>query len=320
MMLFRNDGMLRTRLAAIATVLLMHTSAFAVDQATTLATTLATSSGQIAGTLTLPSKAAHPAVVLIIAGSGPTDRDGNNPLAARNDNLKLLAEGLADAGYASVRYDKRGIGASAAAAPSEADLRFDTYVDDAAGWIRMLKADPRFAAVSVIGHSEGSLIGMIAARRAGAQAFVSIAGAGQGAADILREQLARQLPAAMAKEANAALAQLEQGQLTDQFPPALGALFRPSVQPYLISWFKFIPTTELSKLEVPVLIVQGTSDVQVLVPQAEALKRARPAATLTLIDGMNHLLKPASSAGDPAAPLAPPLVPAIVQFLSTAAK
>ncbi len=312
---FRTHSRWRAPLAALAAVFLLHTNAFAIEQASTLAT----ASGTLAGTLTLPSKTAHAAVVLIIAGSGPTDRDGNNPLAARNDNLKLLAEGLADAGYASVRYDKRGIGASAAAGPREADLRFDTYVEDAAGWIRMLKADPRFATVSVIGHSEGSLIGMLAARRAGARAFVSIAGAGQGAADILRDQLARQLPAAMAKQANAALAQLEQGQLTEQFPSALGALFRPSVQPYLISWFKYVPTTELSKLDVPVLIVQGTSDVQVLVAQAEALKRARPAATLTLIEGMNHLLKPAS-AGEPGASLAPPLVPAIVDFLNLTSK
>ena len=95
--------------------------------------TLDTPTGAIAGTLLIPSGNGPFALVVIIAGSGPTDRDGNSPLLpGANNSLKLLAEGLADRGVASLRYDKRGVAASAKAMVSEADLRFNTYADDAA--------------------------------------------------------------------------------------------------------------------------------------------------------------------------------------------
>jgi pimeloyl-ACP methyl ester carboxylesterase len=193
---------------------------------------LAAPGGTLAGTLNLPAASGKVPVVLIIAGSGPTDRDGNGPVAqARNDSLKLLAAALADAGFASVRYDKRGIGASRAAGPSESALRFDTYVDDAVAWIAKLKADPRFSRVAVIGHSEGSLIGMLAARRGGADAFVSIAGPAQAAGAVLRGQLAGKLPPDLAASSERILAGLEQGKTDADVPPALAALYRPSVQP-----------------------------------------------------------------------------------------
>jgi uncharacterized protein len=134
---------------------------------------LRTPTGTIYGTLAMPSLLRAP-VVLIIAGSGPTDRDGNSAIGGiRPDTYKLLAAGLAARGVASVRYDKRGVGASIAAAPSEIDLRFDTYVDDASAWLGKLQGDERFSRATVAGHSEGSLIGMIAAQRAPASAFVT---------------------------------------------------------------------------------------------------------------------------------------------------
>jgi pimeloyl-ACP methyl ester carboxylesterase len=151
---------------------------------------IATPGGSVYGSLLLPPGAGPHPVALIIAGSGPTDRNGNSPLLpGQNNSLRLLAEGLAERGIASVRYDKRGIAASAASAPREIDLRFDTYVDDAVAWIRKLQADPRFSSVSVVGHSEGSLIGMRAAGLTNATAFVSIAGIARRAPDVLRDQL-----------------------------------------------------------------------------------------------------------------------------------
>jgi pimeloyl-ACP methyl ester carboxylesterase len=285
---------------------------------------LAAPGGTLAGTLNLPAASGKVPVVLIIAGSGPTDRDGNGPVAqARNDSLKLLAAALADAGFASVRYDKRGIGASRAAGPSESALRFDTYVDDAVAWIAKLKADPRFSRVAVIGHSEGSLIGMLAARRGGADAFVSIAGPAQAAGAVLRGQLAGKLPPDLAASSERILAGLEQGKTDADVPPALAALYRPSVQPYMISWLKYTPAEQLAALRVPVLVVQGTTDIQVGVEQAEALKKARPDAVLAIVPGMNHVLKevPAdrqrqlASYGDPALPLHPQLASTIAGFL-----
>lgn len=283
--------------------------------------------GTLAGTLHLPAGAGKAPVVLIIAGSGPTDRDGNNPaFPGPNNSLKLLAEALGRAGFASVRYDKRGIGASRAGAPDESALRFDTYVEDATAWIAKLKADPRFGPVAVIGHSEGALIGMLAAERAGAAAYVSLAGVAEGPGAILRKQLAGKLPPALAADNERILASLEQGKPAAEVPPALAALYRPSIQPYLISWMAYVPSRRIAALRMPVLIVQGTTDIQVGVEQAEALKAARPDAGLAVIPGMNHVLKevPAdpqrqmASYGDPALPLHPQLAGALTGFLRQA--
>jgi alpha-beta hydrolase superfamily lysophospholipase len=285
---------------------------------------LETPGGQLAGTLELPAGVAKPRVALIIAGSGPTDRDGNSSMIpGRNDSLKLLAAGLADAGIATVRYDKRGIGASAAAGPAESALRFDTFVDDATAWIARLKSDPRFASVAVIGHSEGSLIGMLAAQQAGAAAYVSIAGIADSASTLLRKQLEGKLPPDLEKESERILAALESGVVVDPVSPALAALYRPSVQPYLISWFKYVPAQRIAALTMPVLIVQGNTDIQVDVVQANRLHSARPGAKLAIIPGMNHVFKHVraepelqlASYGDPALPVSPLLVKSIADFL-----
>ena len=285
---------------------------------------LDTPTGKRAGSLLMPARAGRMPVALIIAGSGPTDRDGNSTvLKGSNDSLKMLAQMLADAGYASVRYDKRGVGASAAAMWSEADLRFDTYVDDAAAWIDKLAHDPRFSSVVVIGHSEGSLIGMVAARKAKAGGFISLAGAGHPAYELLRRQLAGKLPGELAVANERILTALQHGEKSEPVPPALAALYRPSVQPYLISWFNYVPAERIALLEVPVLIVQGDTDIQVDGNEAAALKTAKPQAQLALIPGMNHVLKmvPADMArqfasySDPTLPLAPALRSAILDFM-----
>jgi len=286
---------------------------------------LDTPTGQVAGTLQLPDAGAgNPKVALIIAGSGPTDRDGNSALLpGRNDSLKMLAVALAEEGIASVRYDKRGVAASLPAGPTESELRFETYVDDAAAWIGKLKTDPRFGSVAVIGHSEGSLIGMLAAQQAGAAAFISIAGIADGPSAVLRKQLAGKLPPELDKESERILASLEKGMPVEQVPPALMTLYRPSVQPYMISWFKYLPSERIAALTMPVLIVQGNTDIQVAVAQANGLHRARPDATLAIIPGMNHVFKhvradpalQAAAYSDPALPVSPLLVKAVSDFL-----
>lgn len=289
---------------------------------------LDTPTGRIAGSLLLPAAAGPVPIALIIAGSGPTDRDGNSSMIpGRNDSLRMLAQALARAGIASVRYDKRGIGGSAPAMQSESALRFETYIDDAAGWIARLREDPRFSTVAVIGHSEGSLIGMVAAGQAGADAFVSIAGIGTPLPALLRRQLTGKLPPALQDENERVLASLERGETVAQVSPLLAALYRPSVQPYLISQFRYLPAERIAALAVPVLIVQGTTDIQVGVEDAQVLKKAQPSARLEIVEGMNHVLKmvPADGAqlasyGDPALPLAPALVAGLTSFLHTALK
>jgi pimeloyl-ACP methyl ester carboxylesterase len=254
---------------------------------------LVTSSGTIFGTATIPAVSRPAPVVLIIAGSGPTDRNGNSPMLALNMYLKL-ANALAARGIASVRYDKRGIAASHAAAGAEADARFDTFVDDVVAWVAKLRGDARFSRVVVAGHSEGSLIGAVAEQRAPLDAFVSIAGAGFPAPEVLSTQLAAQLREnpALLGQARTILTALTEGRTVPaaDVPASLMALFRPSVQPYLISWFQYDPRVEIAKVKAPVVIVQGSHDLQVAVEDGRALARACPSADFVLIENMTHVL------------------------------
>ncbi|GAB2535962.1 alpha/beta hydrolase [Rufibacter soli] len=285
------------------------------------ATELVTENGNLKGALLIPAGAKKMPVVLLISGSGPTDRDGNNP-AMKNNSLRMVAEALQAQGIASLRYDKRGIAESKAAGLSEADLRFDQYVQDATAWTQKLKQDKRFNKVIILGHSEGSLIGMIAAREAKANGLISVAGAGQSADKVIREQLAPQ-PQMVKDMAFPVLDQLVLGQTVADVNPMMASLFRPSVQPYLISWFKLDPQVELKKLTIPVLLVQGNQDIQVGMQEAKRLAEAQPKAKLLEINGMNHVLKEIigdrtaniATYSNPTLPLAPELMPALVNFI-----
>jgi pimeloyl-ACP methyl ester carboxylesterase len=274
---------------------------------------LDTGTGILYGTRELPAAKPPYPVVLIIAGSGPTDRDGNSSaLPGKNNSLKMLAEALAAHGMASLRYDKRLIGESKIAGLKEDDLRFDMYVDDAVRWGEYLRKDPRFGSLVIAGHSEGSLIGMLAAQKLTANGYVSIAGAGRPAGEIIVEQFsARPLPDGLMKQVEDTVKELEAGRTVESVPPALASVFRPSVQPYVISWFRYDPAREIAKLKMPVLILQGTTDIQVSVGDAKHLAKANPAAKLVVIEGMNHVLKEVPAAmdkqiasySDPALPL-----------------
>lgn len=293
-----------------------------VSAQTTEPVTLFSLTGSLHGTLTIPAGSSSSLVALIICGSGPTDRDGNNPYM-KNNSIKMLADSLANAGIASLRYDKRGIAASKEAMSSEENLRFDDYVSDAVNWILQLRADKRFTRVAVIGHSEGSLIGMIAAKRAKADVFVSIAGVSESADAVLRRQLLA-APGGAADASFPIIDSLVLGKTVSAVPARLMTLFRPSVQPYLISWFRYDPIKLIQELDIPVLIVQGSTDLQVLEADASALKSAYPVAVLALIPGMNHVLKDApldrmenlKTYSNPTAPLSVGAVRSIVGFLS----
>lgn len=287
---------------------------------------LATPTGALYGTLNLPQPAQEknkPALVLLISGSGPTDRDGNQP-SMRNDSLKQLAAGLEAQGIASLRYDKRGIAASAPAGPREEDMRFSTGVDDAAAWVARMRQQGGWSRIVVAGHSEGALVGLLAARAAGADGVVSIAGQGRPAAQILREQLAGKLPPEMLVQNEAILAALEKGEQADTIPAPLAPLYRRSVQPYLSSWFKHRPADAAAALgALPLLIIQGDTDLQVTKADIEALRRGQPAAKVVVVQGANHVLKPVagdfqaqlSSYQDPALPIDPRFVKEIAAFV-----
>lgn len=280
---------------------------------------LQTKKGKLFGTLTTPKNLNNGPLAIIIAGSGPTDRNCNNP-AMTNDAYKKLAQELADNSISSLRYDKRGIAESAAAVESESDLVFDDYVNDAKDWIQLVKQDKRFSQIVVIGHSEGSLIGMLAAVKA--EKFVSVAGIGQSAATLLKEQLAMQ-PKELQDLSFPIIDSLVLGKKVDNVNPMVMSMFRSSIQPYMISWFKYNPLTEIKKLKVPVLIIQGSSDIQVRVDDARRLSLASPKSKLIVIDKMNHILRTVEgdrqvnleTYNNAALPLADGLVKEITEFI-----
>ncbi len=243
---------------------------------------------QLYGTLTVPDGVKKCPAALIIAGSGPTDRNGNNPMM-KNNSLKMLAEALAKNGIASLRYDKRGIGESKASAVTESSLVFENYTEDAKSWINFLKQDKRFTQLTVIGHSEGSLIGMIAGAKA--NKFISIAGAGEPADKLLKSQISSKSNKQIEDMTFPIIDSLKNGNTVKKVDPLLNSLFRASIQPYLISWFKYDPQAEIKKLTVPVLIIQGNNDLQVSVKDAENLSQANKNSELVIVDKMNHVMK-----------------------------
>ena len=253
---------------------------------------LNTPTGTLYGSLVLPKSDKPVPVVLIIAGSGPTDRNGNNTQGGRNDSLKKLAWRLAQNNIASVRFDKRGIAQSQPAAPDERTLNLDQYVTDAVACGNLLKADPRFADVFALGHSEGALIASLAAPAMDAAGVISIAGTARPVGQVLREQLQRNnMPPGLLQRSVELIHTLESGRTDDNVPKALQVIFRPSVQPYLISLLRYDPAKAFAALKMPALIIQGTHDIQVDVNDARLLKAAKPDADLALIEGMNHVMR-----------------------------
>ncbi|MDB5313147.1 MAG: Alpha/beta hydrolase family protein [Gemmataceae bacterium] len=283
-----------------------------------------TPTGTLFGTIDLPPEAGPWPVALLHPGSGPTDRDGNS-VFARHDSLKLLGRALAARGVAVLRVDKRGIGASSKAMVKEADLRVDTYAADAAAWVARLRKDPRYTRVGIVGHSEGALIGLLAAKQgAKVDGFVSLCGLARPLQDVLRDQLKPALPKDLYETSDTILTELAAGRPVKDVPPKLAGLFRPSVQPYLISVFTHDPAELAAAFPGPVLAVSGTTDIQVPVADGKRLAGAKPGAAHVVIEGMNHVLKAVPTADrltqlsaytDPTLPLHPKLADELARFL-----
>ncbi|HEV3439154.1 MAG TPA: alpha/beta fold hydrolase [Gemmata sp.] len=291
---------------------------------------LKTDTGTLYGSIDLPSGTGPWPLVLIHPGSGPTDRDGNSHLSPlqvlRNDSLKMLGRALASRGIAALRIDKRGIAASAKAMGKEQDLRVETYADDAAEWIAHLRKDPRFTKIGIIGHSEGSLIVFLAAKKEKVDAIVSLCGLARPIQDVLRAQLKPALSKDLYEAADKIMTELAAGHEVPEkeMPSSLKGLFRPSVQPYLISEFKQDPAAILAKLDGPVLVISGTTDIQVPVEDGNRLAAAKPGIKHIVFDQMNHVLKRTEKPGkleqlplysDPSIPLHPKLVDELAAFL-----
>jgi hypothetical protein len=250
--------------------------------------------GPLAGTLLDPGKDAP--AILIIPGSGPTDRDGNNPLGVKGGVYRQLAEALAAKGVATLRIDKRGMFGSKGAIADANDVTIAAYAADAHAWVDMLRAKTGRKCVWLLGHSEGSLVALRAAQDPkGICGVILVSGAGRPYGEVIRAQLrANPANAPLLASGEAALDQLEAGKRVDgaTMPAPLQPLFRDNVQGFLIEAFSYDPAKLAGAIKLPVLILQGDMDLQVAVTDAELLKRGQPAATLKILPGINHVLKP----------------------------
>jgi pimeloyl-ACP methyl ester carboxylesterase len=282
--------------------------------------TLLTTKGSLSGTIL--SAGRNQTIAIIIAGSGPTDRDGNNPLGVKANSYKLVVEGLAKQGIASLRYDKRGVGKSSSSGMKEADLRFDDYISDVKSWTNYLIDSVKYKRVVLIGHSEGALLASIAGQDDRVAGVVLVSGMGRSFDEVIAEQISKNAPLIIQQESQTIMDSLKEGKLVSEVPSYFNALYRPSVQPYLISLLKYAPLAQASMLQKPVLILQGDADSQIQVKDAEALARVVKQAQLVIIPKMDHVLKevldtqkPLANYSNAEGPLAPGFLNALTDFI-----
>jgi uncharacterized protein len=286
--------------------------------------------GPLKGTM-LASGVPSAPVILMVPGSGPTDRDGNSPLGVKAATYRLLAQQLARRGITSVRIDKRGLFASAAAIANPNAVTISDYATDVHAWISAIRSSTKVRCVWVLGHSEGGLVALVAGQKPeDICGLVLVACPGRPAGEIMKEQLrANPADAALVPMADEAIDKLDAKQRVDvsALPPPLAQLFRPAIQGFLIDEFAYDPAALAAAVHKPILILQGKRDLQVSVADAERLAHAQPAAKLVILPGVNHVLKSVptddrnaniATYADPSLPLAPGVAEAIASFLGAA--
>lgn len=273
------------------------------------------------GTLYLPNDIQKPPLAIIIAGSGPTDRDGNQPMM-KNNSLKYLATALANKGVATFGYDKRSVALMKNGQINEATIAFDDFIKDTQKVIDYFKKANEFSKIIVIGHSQGSLIALEIARK-DVDLLISIAGAGQEIDKVIVDQLEKQSPA-LKENARQAFDAIKTNGVATNYSPLLSSIFRESIQPFIANWMQYNPQELIASLEIPVLIINGTRDIQVDVTEAQKLKEAQPNAKLVLIENMNHILKEVpedllenqKTYNNPSLPIVPQVITEIITFIN----
>ena len=280
--------------------------------------------GALEGTLRTAGPGAP--VVVIVPGSGPTDRDGNTPLG-KSASYRMLAESLAAKGVSTLRIDKRGLFGSKAAIANPNAVTIADYAADVRAWAAAARKEAGARCAWVAGHSEGGLVVLAAAQSPrNLCGVITISAAGRPLGVLMREQFkANPANAAVLQPALGAIDTLEKGGSVDpaSLPAPLKPLFNPAVQPFLRDQFAQDPAKFAANLKLPLLIVLGDRDLQVKTADAEALHAAQPKSELRIVKGMNHVLKdaPADFAGnfatyrDPDKPITPDVAEAIASFV-----
>jgi len=287
--------------------------------------TIHNSTLELGGTLTVPRGATgRVPVVVIIAGSGPTDRNGNSLMGIRPNSYAQLAWRLAERGIASLRYDKRGMPGTKGMFDMT-KMTLDDFAADARVAAESLAHDGRFSRVVLLGHSEGASLALIAARQGPPVAgVIGVSGLGRPLGVVIREQLARQFDSATLVRYDTAMAQYLRGEQPKDVPPQLGPLFVPINLSFMKSLSSFDPPAAIRAVRQPVLIVQGGRDLQVTVADAERLHTAKPDAQLVVVPLANHVLKQTTDTTiigqlptyqNPSVPIMPDVVNAIADWI-----
>ncbi len=293
------------------------------------ATELHLKAGALRGTMLRPETSG--AVILIIPGSGPTDRDGNNRLGVKGAPYKRLAERLAARDITTVRVDKRGMFGSSRAAADAKSVTIDDYASDVHAWVKVIREEAGVSCVWVAGHSEGGLVALASGRNPdGLCGLILLAAPGRPVGEVMREQLQLNLgKGPMLQQASLTIKALEAGRHPNVYSlhPALQQIFAPPIQSFLISLFSYDPARLIADFHKPVLILQGERDLQVSVADAKRLKEAAPTANLVLLPDANHFFKVVKSAdmaanaatySKPGVPLAPGIARTIAAFVLAA--
>lgn len=268
-------------------------------------------------------------VAVIIPGSGPTDRDGNNPLGVKAQSYRLLAQALARNGIASIRFDKRGMFASRKAIADPNAVTIADYAADAQTWARLAAQRAGARCAWLVGHSEGGLVALKAAQDPkGLCGIILLASPGRPIGTVMREQFkANPANAPILAPALAMLDNLEAGQTIapSELPAPLNQMFPLPVQRFLIDTMKLDPAALARSAKVPVIVVQGAEDMQVSVADARVLAGSRRNIPLHVLPGVNHVLKQVPvgdraanmrSYSDPDLPVAQSVVDAVVAAMA----
>ena len=276
----------------------------------------------IFGMLTLPENEELKTICIIVPGSGPTDMDGNNVAGLKTDCYKLLAEKLKEGGIASFRYDKRSVGKSIPKNKDEVII-FDTMVNDVVSIIFAIKEMKQFERIYLVGHSEGSLISLLASKAEPVDGIISVSGVGKNAVELLIDQLQKQLSTPLVKDAKKIIKSLKKGNFyKGDIPVLLQSLFNVANQSYFIFWFKYDPKKEISSIKIPCLILHGSRDSQVDFSNSKLLKFGNKNARFKIIENMTHVLKEIKNRNeeqatyiDPSYPIPQDLIDEILGFI-----
>ncbi|WP_259071025.1 alpha/beta hydrolase [Mucilaginibacter sp. X4EP1] len=283
-----------------------------------------TLSSTISGSLVMPKDAKEKIpVILIIGDAGLTDRDGNNVKTGVSGNTyKLMAYELGKKGIATVRYDKRFVG-STTTTIKESQLHIEDFSDDAVSLMNLLNADPRFSKIILFGHGEGALVSLLAGYEQPEKAYIFAEGYADKGEKVLAD-IMKSKPKFLADEFKTIMDSLKKGKTTDNVDPSLYYIARPSVQPFIMSWCRYDPMRGFKAIKLPILVIQGTTDLTVPVSNGDRFKNAKKEAFYLKIKDMNHILKEAPADTDKNMdtydkanlPIKPELINGIVEFVN----